>query len=100
MITARLSFLCAILIIASLPAIAQHGNEIPLTRADTLRGSVTPQRAWWDVVKYELYAVVDPETQTIKGSNVIRYKVLSAGDVMQIDLQQPMVIDRATQDGK
>lgn len=100
MITARLSFLCAILIIASLPAIAQHGNEIPLTRADTLRGSVTPQRAWWDVVKYELSAVVDPETQTIKGSNVIRYKVLSAGDVMQIDLQQPMVIDRATQDGK
>ncbi len=100
MTIARLSVLCAVLFLASPATIAQHHTEPQLTRADTLRGSVTPQRAWWDVVKYELSVVIDPETQTIKGTNVIRYKVLSGGDVMQVDLQQPMVIDRATQDGK
>src|SRR5262245_34117787 len=25
------------------------------TRADTLRGSITPERAWWDVTFYDLH---------------------------------------------
>jgi hypothetical protein len=29
-------------------------------RQDTLRGSVTPERAWWDLLNYELNVIVDP----------------------------------------
>ena len=29
------------------------------TRQDTLRGSITPQRAWWDLTYYHLDIIVD-----------------------------------------
>lgn len=70
------------------------------TRQDTLRGSVTKERAWWDLLHYELSVSVNPAEQSIKGSNVIRYKVLKENQVMQIDLQSPMNLDRVTQDGQ
>jgi aminopeptidase N len=70
------------------------------TRQDTLRGSITPERAWWDLNFYHLKITVDPATKTIKGSNLIRYKVLQPVQVMQIDLQPPMKLERITQNGK
>lgn len=69
------------------------------TRQDTLRGSITSERAWWDLLNYELSVSVNPTEQSIKGSNVVRYKVLEGNNVMQIDLQSPMVIDKVLQDG-
>ncbi|MGB3344975.1 MAG: M1 family metallopeptidase [Aequorivita sp.] len=70
------------------------------TRADTLRGSITPERAWWDVTYYDLKVEVNPTEKFIEGSNTITYKVLQSNDIMQIDLQSPMKIDRILQDGK
>lgn len=69
------------------------------TRQDSVRGSVTKERAWWDLQKYELSVSVNPTLQSIKGSNVVHYKVLEVNNVMQIDLQSPMVIDKVLQDG-
>ncbi|RDK86954.1 peptidase M1-like protein [Marinirhabdus gelatinilytica] len=69
------------------------------TRADTLRGSITPERAWWDVLYYDLDVEVFPEEKFIKGTNIITYKVLRKEDVMQIDLQAPMQLDSIVQDG-
>lgn len=70
------------------------------TRQDTLRGSVTRERAWWDLQKYELSVSVNPSAKSIKGSNVVHYKVLEENNVMQIDLQAPMNMDKVTQDGQ
>ncbi|HEY3430761.1 MAG TPA: M1 family metallopeptidase [Cyclobacteriaceae bacterium] len=70
------------------------------TRQDTLRGSITRERVWWDLLNYELSVSVNPTEQSIKGSNVVKYKVLENNNVMQIDLQSPMVIDKVTQDGQ
>ncbi|HLW32813.1 MAG TPA: M1 family metallopeptidase [Aequorivita sp.] len=70
------------------------------TRADTLRGSITPERAWWNVTYYDLKVAVNPTEKSIEGSNTITYKVLEPKDVMQIDLQSPMKIDRIIQDEK
>lgn len=70
------------------------------TRADTLRGSITPERIWWDVMYYDLKVSVNPSNKTIEGSNTISYKVLMPNNVMQIDLQAPMKIDKILQDGK
>lgn len=70
------------------------------TRADTVIGSITPERAWWDVTHYDLKVKVNPSEKTIEGSNTISYKVLEPKEVMQIDLQAPMKIDKILQDGK
>lgn len=70
------------------------------TRQDSLRGTITKERAWWDLQKYELSVSVNPAAKSIKGSNVVHYKVLEENTVMQIDLQSPMNIDKVTQDGQ
>ncbi|WP_296315082.1 M1 family metallopeptidase [Winogradskyella sp. UBA3174] len=67
---------------------------------DTLRGSITPERSWWDLTYYHLDIEVKPETKFISGKNTIHYKVLEKNQVMQIDLQEPMVITKVLQAGK
>ncbi|MFT5689966.1 MAG: aminopeptidase N [Planctomycetota bacterium] len=66
------------------------------TRQDHLRGSITPEREWWDVLHYDLTLQVFPETKSLKGSNVIVFETLAAGDRMQMDLQPPLEITRVT----
>ncbi|MRX66136.1 M1 family metallopeptidase [Maribacter luteus] len=70
------------------------------THQDTLRGSITPERAWWDLNYYHLNIEVRPDQKFISGSNLIRYKVLDAQKVLQIDLQPPLKISKVIQDGK
>lgn len=70
------------------------------TRQDTSRGSITPQRSWWDLRYYDLSVDVSLKDSTISGQNTIRYTVLTKNQVMQIDLQAPMKITRILQDGK
>lgn len=70
------------------------------TSQDTLRGSITPERAWWDVVHYSLTVTPDYRSKTIKGFNRIIFKVTEPGinKVMQIDMQQPMQIEKVFMD--
>ncbi|WP_336129306.1 M1 family metallopeptidase [Mesoflavibacter sp. CH_XMU1422-2] len=70
------------------------------TRQDTLRGSITPEREWWDLSYYHLDIKVEPETKTISGKNTIQYKVLEPYQVMQIDLQPPLELTKVTQNGE
>jgi aminopeptidase N len=75
-------------------------SEIAFTHQDSLRGSITKERAWWDLKKYHLNIKVNPVDSTISGSNTISYKVLNSYNRMQIDLQEPMEISKVTQNGK
>jgi len=70
------------------------------THQDTLRGSITPERAWWDLTYYHLNIAVNPADSSIRGVNTIQYKVLKPQQRMQIDLQPPMVLEKVLQDGK
>ncbi len=70
------------------------------THADTLRGSNTPQRAWWDVTFYDLHVQVTPSDSSIRGFNGITYRVLHPAQEMQIDLQVPLEVDSIIQDGR
>ncbi len=81
-------------------AICFSASAQEFTRADTLRGSITEERAWWDLQHYDLSVEVLPAKKSIKGTNTITYKVLDSKNVMQIDLQPPMKIDRIEQDRK
>ncbi|MEX0905169.1 MAG: M1 family metallopeptidase [Balneolaceae bacterium] len=69
------------------------------SRQDTLRGSITPERAWWDLTYYHLDVAVDIAARSISGSNAIYYRVLEPHQTMQIDLQKPLEITRITQNG-
>lgn len=69
------------------------------TRQDTLRGSITAERAWWDLNYYDLQVTVEPDQKYISGQNTVRYKVLEEHDVLQIDLQEPLAITAVAQDG-
>jgi aminopeptidase N len=69
------------------------------TRQDTLRGSITPGRAWWDLTYYHLDITVNPADSSINGSNTVFYRVLKSENLMQIDLQPPLVLRKAVQDG-
>lgn len=72
------------------------------TRQDTLRGSITPERAWWNVVFYNIYVAPDYKSKTIKGWNQLGFSVnsYSRNKKMQIDLQEPMKIDSVIFEGK
>ena len=79
------------------------GNSIfsqTFTLQDSLRGSVTPERVWWDLTYYHLDIEVKPNDQWLGGKNTIRYSVLEPYQVLQVDLQNPLNIEKITQDGK
>ena len=46
------------------------------TRQDTLRGSITDERIWWDLLYYHLDIDIDPIAKTIEGSNTIRFQAI------------------------
>ncbi|MDQ6890559.1 MAG: M1 family metallopeptidase [Bacteroidota bacterium] len=86
-----------------------QGKKI-FTHADTLRGSITPQRAWWDVTFYDLHVKINPSDSSISGYNGITYRVIEQmpsdkslsqepGE-MQIDLMTPLVVDSMIQNGQ
>lgn len=67
------------------------------THQDTLRGSITPEREWWDVTYYHLSVKVDIPNKSISGSNVIHYKVLKPCQTFQIELQDTLKITKVVQ---
>lgn len=77
-------------------------NKTKFTHQDTLRGTIGPERSWWDVLHYDI--TIDPNynEKSIKGKVIIEYKVVQKdhSDYMQIDLQQPLTIDTLYYDGK
>ena len=75
-------------------------NAQKYKREDTIRGSITSERSWWDLTYYDLEVSVDPKSKTIEGKNSIHYKVLKTNNFMQIDLQPPMQLTKAIQNGR
>ena len=64
------------------------------THADTLRGSNGRGRDWWKVKYYNLTVEFDTAAKTISGQNTISLLITKKPvDSMQIDLQEPMIID-------
>lgn len=86
--------------LAAAPARAASAQQHVFTHADTLRGSITPERAWWDVAFYDLTVRVSPADSSIVGSNRITYRVVAPAHEMQVDLQMPLALDSVLQDGR
>ena len=93
--------LISVLIFASINIYSQgiFEEKDSFTRQDTLRGTITKERIWWDLNYYHLDIRVDPDKKYIEGRNTIFYTVLSENRIMQIDLQEPLIITSVTEDG-
>lgn len=90
------SLLCLSITIEAQTPLSKKQN---FTRQDTLRGSITPEREWWDLTYYHLDVKVDPDKKHISGKTSVHYKVLKTDTVLQIDLQEPLKITKAVQNG-
>jgi len=93
-------FLFGMLVLLMLLHNKSISQEYEFTKQDTLRGSITPERAWWDLTYYHLDIAVDLDNKFIKGSNTIEYKVLEPNKKLQVDLQPPLKITKVEQNGK
>ena len=89
----RLFFLMLFLNSISWGAFAQTDTGVTEQRVVELRGTVTAERAWWDLRRYDLKIKVDPEAKTIEGTNEITFVPVSPGRRLQIDLQAPLKIE-------
>ena len=91
--------LISVLIFASINIYSQgiFEEKESFTRQDTLRGTITKERIWWDLNYYHLDIRVDPDKKYIEGRNTIFYTVLSENRIMQIDLQEPLIITSVTE---
>ena len=90
----KVKLLYTTFVLITLTAFSQDTPKT-FAKADTLRGTITPEREWWDVLRYDITVEPDFQSKTIIGSNKIRYKTLKDNHplVMQIDLQEPLRID-------
>ncbi len=95
----RFSLLFTILIISITNAQDSHPTH-KFTHQDSLRGTITPERSWWDLTYYHLAITVDPTQQSLQGSNTIHYQVIDTATTLQIDLQAPLKIDKVQQNGQ
>jgi aminopeptidase N len=89
----------SVLIFTLLCLLVQCTVAQPFSRADSLRGSMNENRSWWNLTYYDLFVNFDIEKQEISGKNTIAYQVINEHHILQIDLQEPLVIDSVKQNG-
>lgn len=77
---------------------AQFFENAKTTRIDTLKGSNTEFRDFWDVKKYDIVLEPNFDAKSIKGSNKISLTIEKdvKNPTFQIDLQKPMKADKIT----
>ncbi|GGA86675.1 M1 family metallopeptidase [Puia dinghuensis] len=83
---------------STLPHVSNRTNGF--THADTLLGALTPLRSCYDVLFYDLDLVVLPDTKSIRGSNLIRWRTVQSFRRMQIDLYANLHIDSILYHGR
>jgi hypothetical protein len=83
-------------------AVTPHfsSRQTGFTREDSLLGMLTSLRSCYDVLFYGLDVTVLPETKSIRGSNLIRFKVVHDFDSLQVDLHGNLPIDSILYHGK
>src|ERR1041385_8792722 len=61
---------CSFFIFLAASCAAQPlSSKKQFTHQDTLRGTITPERAWWDVLRYDIAVTPDYNTKTIQATN-------------------------------
>jgi aminopeptidase N/cyclophilin family peptidyl-prolyl cis-trans isomerase len=64
------------------------------TRAEILKGALTPERTCYDVTSYHLDLRIDPATKSIGGFNKITFRTMNDFTKMQVDLWSNLPISK------
>ena len=80
----------------SMVTLAQLGvHQTQFSRQDSLRGGYGEGRNWWDVTRYDVQVKVNVAERFLKGYVDLSYRITKSDEsLMQIDLQEPMQIDK------
>ena len=90
-----LLFICLILSHTSC-----RGQSNNFTRADTLRGALSPLRSSYDINYYHLDIKLDIEKKKISGSNLFKFTAVQDLNRLQFDLFENMNIEKVHYQGK
>jgi hypothetical protein len=69
LIFSTLFFLTSLSLLAQ-TSLFDHTNKF--TKQDSLRGSITPERIWWDLTYYHLDITVNPDKKFINGKKTVQ----------------------------
>jgi aminopeptidase N len=81
-----------ILLIVCVSVSAQE--SLAFSRADTLRGMLSPLRTNYDVLFYHLEIEVSLKDRAIKGTTIMRFKAINTLNRLQVDLYRNMSIQK------
>jgi len=73
-------FLIPLLLLFAIGQPVAQNNRV----RDSLFGSITKERAWWNLLHYDLEVELFPEKKAISGRNQVKFQVLKEGELMQI----------------
>ncbi|WP_410220190.1 M1 family metallopeptidase [Pedobacter sp.] len=96
-----LSIALAFMLMLSFQANAQllRGDR-QFTKADTLRGMLTPLRTCYDINYYHLDVKIDIENQSVSGSNLFAFTATQDFNKLQFDLFENLKVERVEYKGK
>lgn len=77
-----------------------RGSSKEFTRADTLRGMLTPMRTCYDVNFYHLDISVNIDERTVNGSNLFRFTATDDFKKLQFDLFSGLKIEKIIYKGQ
>ncbi|MFT4095385.1 MAG: M1 family metallopeptidase [Niabella sp.] len=101
-------FFCKIIVLFLISLFCLNANaQLPdahktvFTHQDSLRGTYGPGRSWWNVIRYDIHVRPDIPNKFISGYVDITFKIVQTSkSPMQIDLQEPMEIEKAEYAGE
>lgn len=95
-------FICAAaLALSSFTASAQlMQKKETYTRADTLRGMLTPLRTCYDINYYHLDVKFDIDNKSISGSNLFKFTATQNFTKLQFDLYENLAVNKVVYKGK
>ncbi len=70
------------------------GDQPVFSRADSLRGTLTPLRTCYDIQYYHLDVQVDIEDQSVAGSNLFRFTANEDFSKLQFELFENLSVDK------
>lgn len=94
----RTLFLCLFILGSFLQVAAQKNSSF--SKADSLRGNLTPLRTCYDINYYHLALKMDIENKAISGSNEFQFTATENFSRLQFDLFENLSIDKVEYQGK
>lgn len=94
--TIRISFICLLLLIVN----SVYGQRQLGVRPTDTGGPLMFEQAVYDVLDYDVSISADPASQAIKGTTVMTARVVIPTNVIVLDLDTPLAVDKITDGAK